>query len=102
MVPVCAFTLQLPFNRLCHPRIDGTQLGSAACVLPLLSTVAYDLGFGPNTMSYVPFFFAMRLIDTLGMPYSFGNVPLNAMYRAKARSRVLRETGANDLLEKAT
>ncbi|MBT8087891.1 MAG: diguanylate cyclase [Gammaproteobacteria bacterium] len=39
----------------------GMYLLAAACVLPLSSTLAYDLGYGPHTVSYVPFFFAACL-----------------------------------------
>ncbi len=39
----------------------GLFLLTACCVVPLSSTLAYDLGFGPNTLSYVPFFFAAML-----------------------------------------
>ena len=33
----------------------------AACVVPLFTTAAYDMGFGPNTISYVPIAFAAML-----------------------------------------
>jgi diguanylate cyclase (GGDEF)-like protein len=33
----------------------------AACIGPLTTTAAYDLGFGPNTISYVPIAFAVML-----------------------------------------
>ena len=33
----------------------------AACVGPLIATAAYDLGFGSNTISFVPFVFALML-----------------------------------------
>lgn len=33
----------------------------AACVSPLIATAAYDLGFGSNTISFVPFVFALML-----------------------------------------
>ncbi len=36
----------------------GLFLLVAACVLPLVTTAAYDLGYGPNTVSYVPIAFA--------------------------------------------
>ena len=39
----------------------GLFLLVAACAGPLLSTAAYDLGFGPNTISYVPIVFAAML-----------------------------------------
>ena len=32
----------------------GLFLFSAACIVPMAATVAYDLGYGPNTMSFVP------------------------------------------------
>ena len=34
---------------------------TACCAVPLSSTLAYDLGIGPDTISYVPFFFAAML-----------------------------------------
>ena len=39
----------------------GLFLLTACCVVPLSSTLAYDVGLGPNTLSYVPFFFAAML-----------------------------------------
>ena len=39
----------------------GLFLLVAACVGPLVTTAAYDLGYGPNTISYVPFAFAAML-----------------------------------------
>lgn len=32
-----------------------------ACIAPLTATLAYDIGYGPNTVSYVPFVFAAML-----------------------------------------
>ena len=32
-----------------------------ACIAPLSATLAYNIGFGPNTVSYVPFVFAAML-----------------------------------------
>ncbi len=39
----------------------GLYLMSGACVVPLAATMAYDLGFGPNTISYVPIVFSAML-----------------------------------------
>ncbi len=39
----------------------GLFLLVAACVAPLTATMAYDLGFGTNTISYVPLVFAAML-----------------------------------------
>ncbi len=39
----------------------GLFLLVAACVIPICTTVAYDLGIGPNTISYVPLVFAVML-----------------------------------------
>jgi diguanylate cyclase (GGDEF)-like protein len=39
----------------------GLFLMIAACVPPLVATLAYDLGFGPNTISYVPIVFSAML-----------------------------------------
>ena len=39
----------------------GLFLLVAACIAPLTATAAYDMGFGPNTISYVPIVFAAML-----------------------------------------
>ena len=39
----------------------GLILIIVACLVPLLTTLAYDLGYGSNTISYVPFAFAAML-----------------------------------------
>jgi diguanylate cyclase (GGDEF)-like protein len=39
----------------------GLYMLVAACVAPVTATAAYDLGFGPNTISYVPIVFAVML-----------------------------------------
>lgn len=39
----------------------GLFLLVAACMAPLATTAAYDLGYGPNTISYVPLVFAAML-----------------------------------------
>ncbi|MGB5256191.1 MAG: diguanylate cyclase [Woeseiaceae bacterium] len=39
----------------------GLLLMSAACLVPLGATLAYDLGYGPNTISYVPIVFSAML-----------------------------------------
>ena len=39
----------------------GLLLLVAACIGPLIATAAYDVGFGPNTISYVPLVFAAML-----------------------------------------
>lgn len=39
----------------------GLFLLIAACVIPLTTTAAYDMGFGPNTISYVPIAFSIML-----------------------------------------
>ena len=39
----------------------GLLLMIGACIAPLAATMAYDLGFGPNTVSYVPIVFAAML-----------------------------------------
>ncbi len=39
----------------------GLFLLVAACMAPLTATAAYDMGIGPNTISYVPFVFALML-----------------------------------------
>ena len=39
----------------------GLYLLIAACIVPLTATLAYDIGIGPNTISYVPFVFTAML-----------------------------------------
>lgn len=39
----------------------GLFLLITACIAPLTATAAYDMGFGPNTISYVPIVFAAML-----------------------------------------
>lgn len=39
----------------------GLYLLIGACVAPLLATLAYDIGYGPNTISFIPFVFAAML-----------------------------------------
>lgn len=39
----------------------GLLLMSGACILPLSATLAYDLGYGPDTISYVPLVFSAML-----------------------------------------
>ncbi|HNP64878.1 MAG TPA: diguanylate cyclase [Woeseiaceae bacterium] len=39
----------------------GLFLLVAACTVPLATAVAYDLGYGPNTISFVPFAFVLML-----------------------------------------
>lgn len=39
----------------------GLLLMTAACMVPFTATLAYDLGIGPNTISYVPIVFSAML-----------------------------------------
>jgi diguanylate cyclase (GGDEF)-like protein len=39
----------------------GLYLMSGACLVPLIATLAYDLGFGPDTISYVAIVFSAML-----------------------------------------
>jgi len=39
----------------------GLFLMTGACLVPLCATLAYDVGYGPNTISYVPIVFAAML-----------------------------------------
>ncbi|MBU2677135.1 MAG: diguanylate cyclase [Gammaproteobacteria bacterium] len=39
----------------------GLYLLTAACVVPMTATVVYDLGIGPNTISFVPLVFSVML-----------------------------------------
>ncbi len=39
----------------------GLQMLIGACIVPLAATVAYDLGYGPDTVSFVPLVFSAML-----------------------------------------
>ncbi len=39
----------------------GLLLMTGACIVPLIATLAYDIGFGPDTISFVPIVFSAML-----------------------------------------
>lgn len=39
----------------------GLLLMAGACIVPLIATLAYDIGFGPDTISFVPIVFSAML-----------------------------------------
>ena len=58
-----AAVIRLLAHAMAVARADRRRLllVGAACVLPIAATLAYDFGVGPNTVSYVPFAFAVML-----------------------------------------
>ncbi len=48
-------------SRIASAQRRGLYMLGAASVVPLAATLAYDLGFGPDTVSYVPFVLAACL-----------------------------------------
>ncbi len=55
------FTLLARSSAVAPAHRRGLFLLTAACVAPLVATVAYDVGVGPDTISYVPLVFAAML-----------------------------------------
>ena len=54
-------SLMLQISAVAPAQRHGLFLLTACCVVPISSTLAYDIGLGSNTLSYVPFFFAAML-----------------------------------------
>jgi diguanylate cyclase (GGDEF)-like protein len=61
VIGAAMLTLILHSSAVAPAQRRGLFLLVAACVAPLTATAAYDLGFGPNTISYVPIVFAAML-----------------------------------------
>ena len=61
LIGAAMFTLMAHSSAVAPAHRRGLFLLTAACVVPLLATAAYDLGFGPDTVSYVPLVFAAML-----------------------------------------
>lgn len=61
MIAVAMFILVVRSSVVPPAHRRGLYTLVAACQIPLLATVAYDFGFGPNTLSYVPFALAAML-----------------------------------------
>jgi diguanylate cyclase (GGDEF)-like protein len=61
VIGAAMLTLILHSSSVAPVHRRGLFLLVAACVAPLTTTLAYDLGFGSNTISFVPFLFAAML-----------------------------------------
>ena len=61
VIAAAMFTLLAHSSAVAPAHRRGLFLLTAACIGPLVTTAAYDLGFGPNTISYVPLAFAALL-----------------------------------------
>lgn len=61
VIAAAIFTLVAHSSAVAPAQRRGLFLLIAACAGPLAATVAYDLGFGPDTISYVPIVFAAML-----------------------------------------
>jgi diguanylate cyclase (GGDEF)-like protein len=54
-------TLVLHSSSVAPAHRRGLQMLIGACVVPLSATIAYDLGYGPDTVSFVPLVFSAML-----------------------------------------
>lgn len=54
-------TLVLHSSSVAPAHRRGLHMLIGACIIPLAATIAYDLGYGPNTVSYVPLVFSAML-----------------------------------------
>ena len=61
VIGAAIFTLVSHSSAVAPAHRRGLFMLIAACVLPICATVAYDIGIGPNTISYVPLVFAAML-----------------------------------------
>jgi len=61
VIGAAMFTLLAHSSAVAPAHRRGLFLLTAACVAPLLTTAAYDVGIGPDTISYVPLVFATML-----------------------------------------
>jgi len=61
VIGIAMLTLIAHSSAVARAHRRGLFLLSAACLAPLTATLAYDLGFGPNTFSFVPIVFTMML-----------------------------------------
>jgi diguanylate cyclase (GGDEF)-like protein len=61
LIGIAMFTLLSHSSAVAPAHRRGLFLLTAACIGPLLATAAYDVGIGPNTISYVPLVFAAML-----------------------------------------
>ncbi|MDH3372417.1 MAG: diguanylate cyclase [Gammaproteobacteria bacterium] len=58
---VAVLTLLVQSSAVARSHRRGLFLLVAACIGPLTATLAYDLGYGPNTISFVPIVFTLML-----------------------------------------
>ncbi len=61
VIGVAMLTLMVHSSAVAPAHRRGLFLMVAACVAPLTASLAYDFGFGPNTLSFVPIVFAAML-----------------------------------------
>ena len=61
VIGAAMFTLLAHSSAVAPAQRRGLFLLIAACMGPLVATAAYDMGVGPNTISYVPFVFVAML-----------------------------------------
>jgi PAS domain-containing protein len=61
VIGAAMLTLVVHSSAVAPAQRRGLFLLVAACIAPLTATAAYDMGFGPNTISYVPIVFAAML-----------------------------------------
>lgn len=61
LIGAAMLTLLTHSSAVARSHRRGLFLLVAACFGPLTATLAYDLGFGPNTISFVPFVFTLML-----------------------------------------
>ena len=61
VIAAAMLTLVVHSSAVVPAQRRGLFLLVAACLAPLTATLFYDLGFGPNTISYVPLVFAAML-----------------------------------------
>jgi diguanylate cyclase (GGDEF)-like protein len=61
VIAAAIFTLLAHSSAVAPAHRRGLFLLTAACIAPLTATALYDLGYGPDTISYVPVVFALML-----------------------------------------
>jgi len=61
VIGTAMFTLLAHSSAVAPAHRRGLFLLTAACIAPLATTAAYDIGVGPDTISYVPLVFAAML-----------------------------------------
>jgi diguanylate cyclase (GGDEF)-like protein len=61
VIGIAMLTLIIHSSAVARAHRRGLFLLAAACLAPLMATLAYDLGFGPNTFSFVPVVFTVML-----------------------------------------